>query len=701
MGDSVAARLPRRPAASGVADATARELTPGERAWLAVVPCAVLVFLLGLLLGPPLGDALLAPRGADFWPSVHRVQAIRPEPVEHARYLIALLAPVLVCAAIVAGTRPVRLSPPWIGRLVAASQAAVLAALCAFLVAQRLHTYDPSFNGPLRRVYFTVPTLVAACLLTAALVLVLRNDALCARVGGWLRETPRKRIAAIAVAVAFTLSWLLTAVFFESSIGRSGFPANVTLPFSIDEAYAILDGLTPLVDFHAQYGQLWPYVAALAMSLFGASITTYTIAMACGTAVALLAMYGLLRRLVHSSLGALLLYLPFVATGFFMATGPPATRYGPVNLFTIFPIRYGGPYLLAWLTVRHLDGVRPHAVPVLFGAAGLVALNNPEFGLAALGATFAALLWARGSALTPRAVAGLAGRAALGLLAALALLSLLTLLRAGSLPHLSLLLEFANIDGIEGWTMAPMPTLGLHLALYVTFAAALAVATVRAVGRRPEAPLTAMLAWSGIFGLGAGSYFAGRSHPEVLIDLFSSWALAVALLTVVVVRAVRARPSRRPLLAELAVLFALGLCVCSLAQQPTPWSQIARLRDVGTEGLSVYIRYRAADQFVAKRTRPGEKVLILHPVSHRVAYEHGLRNVLPWVSVESMPLVSQLDEALAALREAGGTKLFLWVGNTWQELIDALPSRGFELRAWHQRLGFMEWVATRPPATNP
>ncbi len=693
MGDSVAARLPRRPAASDVAGAAARELTPGERAWLAVIPCAVLVTALGLLLGPPLGEALLAPRGAKFWPSVHEVQAIRPEPVEHARYLIALLAPVLVCAAVVATARSVRLSALWTGRLVTASQATVLAALCTFLVAQRLHTYGPIFNGPLRRVYFTVPTLVVACVLTVALVLALRHDGLCERVGGWLRETRRKRVAAIVIAVAFTLTWLLTAVFFESSIGRSGFPVNVTLPFSIDEAYAVLNGRTPLVDFHAQYGQLWPYVAAIAMSLFGASITTYTIAMASGTAVALIAMYALLRRVVRSSLGALLLYLPFVATGFFMAAGPPATRYGPVNLFTIFPIRYGGPYLLAWLTVRHLDGVRPHAVPVLFGAAGIVALNNPEFGIAAVGATFAALLWAGGT-LNPRAVARLSGRAVVGLLAAVALVSLLTLVRAGSLPQLSLLLEFANIDGIEGWTMAPMPTLGFHLALYVTFAAALAVATVRAVERRPETLLTAMLAWAGIFGLGAGSYFAGRSHPEVLIDLFSSWSLAVVLLAVVVVRAVRARPSRRPMLAELAVLFALGLCVCSLAQQPTPWSQIERLRDRGTQVATIYVRHRAADRFVAEHTRPGERVLILHPVSHRVAYEHGLTNVLPWVSIESMPLVSQFDEAIEALDRAGGRKLFLWMGNAWAELVDALPARGFRLEAVDRGLGLMEWVKT-------
>jgi hypothetical protein len=691
MGDLVAARPPRRAAASGAA-ASARALTPAELAWLAAVPCALVVFGLLMLLGPPLGHALLAPRGAVFWPSVQGIQAIRPEPVEHARYLIALLGPVLACAAVAARTRSAQLPPRWTGSLVAASQAIVVVALAVALAAQRLHTYGPIYGGPLRRVYFTVPTLAVALALAGALAIALRREGFTERAGRWLWETAPKRAGAAAVAVAFTLLWLLTAVFFDSSVGHSSFAINVTLPFSIDEAYAVLDGRTPLVDFHAQYGQLWPYVAAIAMSVFGASVTTYTIAMACGTAVVLLSVYATLRRVARSSLGALLLYLPFVATGFFMELGPLRNRYGPENLFTLFPIRYGGPYLLAWLTARQLDGARPRAVPVLFCAAGLVALNNPEFGIAAVGATFAALLWAQAPR-SARGAARLTADAAVGLLGALALLSLLTLIRAGSLPHLSLLLEFARLDGIEGWTLVPMPALGFHLAVFLTFAAALVVATVRAAARRQDALLTAMLAWSGIFGLGAGSYFAGRSHPEVLIDLFSSWALAVVFLVVVVVRAARARPSPwRAFLPQLAVLFGFGLCACSIAQFPLPWTQIDRLRDRGVEVATIYVRFRQADRFVAERTHPGERVLILLPVSHRVAYEHGLTNVLPWVSIESMPLVSQFDEALSALRRAHGRKVFLWTGNTWPEAIAALGAQGFSLQGTNDAFGLMEWV---------
>jgi hypothetical protein len=139
MGDLVAARPPRRAAASGAA-ASARALTPAELAWLAAVPCALVVFGLLMLLGPPLGHALLAPRGAVFWPSVQGIQAIRPEPVEHARYLIALLGPVLACAAVAARTRSAQLPPRWTGSLVAASQAIVVVALAVALAAQRLHT---------------------------------------------------------------------------------------------------------------------------------------------------------------------------------------------------------------------------------------------------------------------------------------------------------------------------------------------------------------------------------------------------------------------------------------------------------------------------------------------------------------------------------------------------------------------------------
>ena len=62
-------------------------------------------------------------------------------------------------------------------------------------------------------------------------------------------------------------------------------------------------------------------------------------------------------------------------------------------------------------------------------------------------------------------------------------MALLTLARAGALPQLGRLLDSRSLYSVGGWALQPMPALGLHLVLYVTFAAAIGVATVRAIAR--------------------------------------------------------------------------------------------------------------------------------------------------------------------------------------------------------------------------
>src|SRR6185436_4280520 len=233
-----------------------------------------------------------------------------------------------------------------------------------------------------------------------------------------------------------------------------------------------------------------------------------------------------LRRVVGNGVTGLLLYLPFLATSLFIVGGTRASRYTFGDYFGVFPLRYAGPFLLAWLLVRQLDGVRPRTPLALGVVAGLCVLNNAEFGLAALAATAAALVWSADDQ-GPRPLARLAGQLALGLLAAYALLAALTLVRAGELPQLGRLLDYGRLYSIGGFGLLHLHRLlGLHLVLYLTYVAAIAVATVRAIERAPNRPLTAMLAWSGIFGLGSGAYFMGRTHPELLVALFPTWTLA-------------------------------------------------------------------------------------------------------------------------------------------------------------------------------
>jgi hypothetical protein len=655
------------------------EVAPAELAWLLALPCAAVLVAAIVLLGPPLGELLFPTPDIAFWPTSTPTLAIRPEPTEQARFLIALAGPIALSALVAwLHGRALPLRAATIAVLVQVSQVLLAAFLLAALIAQQRLLYDATYSGgeSFKRIYFTLPTLAVAALLTLAAVLMLRREALVARIARLTRETPRRRLVGIVLAVVFLGVWLLSAINTEGSFNASNFGVRANASFWLDEAYAVLDHRAPLVDFHAQYGQLWPYLSAGAMALFGASWETYVTVMVAASALCLVAMYAVLRRLVGSSLLALGLFLPFVATGFFMEIGPLENRYGPANLFSMFPMRYGGPYVLAWLLVRHLDGVRPRRALLLFLAGGLVLLNNPDFGMPAFAGTLIALVWTDRRPWWPR-VGALVLSAALGLLAAAALVALLTLLVAGSLPHFSYLFTFPRLWAAGGVTMLPMPTFGFHLVLYATFAAALVVATVRAVAKAEQRTLTAMLAWAGVFGLGAGSYFAGRSHPEVLISLFSAWTLALVLLGIVVARAMVSAGTRRPAVAQVAVLAGLALAVCSLAQTPTPWSQIDRIATAGPPNSPIQ-RWDARAFVAEAHAAPGEHVLILIPMGHRIGYELGLVNVAPYVSMISMPAVEQLDEALDALRAAGGTRVFAFLGQVLPDQLQAIEEAGFQ-----------------------
>jgi hypothetical protein len=650
----------------------------------------------GLLLGPPLGRVLFAPSAdslAGFW--AWAAPLVRPEATEHARYVLSLLAPLLVVAAIASfARRPLAVTPRASELFARCGEALLLATVAIAIVAQHRHVYAGVFaETGFTRTYFTLPTLIAAAAIAVLLAAALtRLDR--ARLTGWARETPARRSVGLVLATLFAVAWVITALNSEGSIGNAHPGVFDNIPFWLDETFAVLDGRAPLATFHAQYAHLWPYLGGATMSLFGASYGVYAATMASVTLLALLGVYALLRRVVGSSLFALALFLPFVAHGFFMETGSLANRYGPSTAWSMFPMRYAGPFLLAWLTARHLDGARPGRL-LLSIAGGLVLFNNLEFGLPAVAASFAAILWAEASP-TRAGVARLLVQMAGGILAAAALVCGLTLIVAGTLPRPSLLVEFAHVYGVDGFGMLPMPALGLHLAVYLTFAAALVVATVRAVAGARGRPLTGMLAWSAVFGFGAGAYFVGRSHPDVLIDLFSAWALALVLLVAAVARAVLARPVRRLTAAELAVLFGLGVAVCSIAQTATPWSQVRRLDE--TTSVAAFVPTRT-ERFVAAHTHPGEHVLLIARLGHRIAYDVQVDDVMPYADTLSIPRRSQLDESIRVARREGVQNVFFEFDRITREQRDHLLTQGyrFERRDPRARVGQLVVGSSGPP----
>jgi hypothetical protein len=658
--------------------------------WIASVIVATITLVAMLTLGAPLGRLLAPDGGARFWPEI--AWMVRPEPTEHARYLIALLAPVaLVALTLMLVRQPLPLPPAASARLVLLLEGLAVAGLAACFALQHRALFVRPYGRTPHIVYFTVPTLVAAAVLAVAIVAVCRRAGLLQRVRAWTAESPARASIAAAVAVLATAITVLPAIVTETSILHASDEFIYHVRFVYDETAAVLDGRSPLGDFAAQYGSLWPYVLALPLAPFDGSLGVFTVELATLTALALLALYALLRRVTRSSLLALALFLPLLATSAFRLHDPSTARFSLINYFGTMPLRYAGPFLLAWLLARHLDGARPRRAWPLFAAAGLVAIDNTSFGIPALGATVLALACCAGAPTTAR-LRALARELALGLAVAVAVVAALVLLRTGELPHPSLAARYARLFAVDGFGMAPLhPQLGMSTVIFLTYVAAIGTAIVLVLRRGADTLLAGLLMWSGVFGLGVGSYYVGRSIPEVLTNMFPAWALAVTLLTVVVVRGLAGRHARRPRTIELACLFAFGLLMCSLAQTPSPTAQVRRIAADGPR----YLQQQPARAFVAAQVHRGEPVVMLTELGHLIAYRLGIDDVTPYTGNESIQTQEQLDDALAALRAAGGRDVFLsTTALTPGSMRAALAARGLRLEATSPDAPLELWVTS-------
>ena len=694
-------------AAQSTAEAPAaelRRLSTGDVAWLVAIPCALALVAALVLLGPLIASALSAMRPHTALLPDDR-NRLAPEPRETAGYLIALGGAALLALAIAAAGRGWRRRPP-----PSIASSAVLVAqlsLVGFAIACLAFQHRAAWSTP----FFTLRTLAVAVVLAAGIAIA--AGAASTRLACWrTRETAAERWLVLAVAATLAALWLLPAINTERSIAWSLLQYDTAFPF--DETFAVLNGLTPLVSFNAQYASLLPYAIALSLLAFGKTLLVFTIAMCALGTLAMLAVYGVLRRAAGRALLALLLFVPFLATTLFDPYGFAAARFTAGMYFPMIPLRLGGAYLLAWALARHLGPERRTRAWPLFVLAGLVAVNNTDFGLVALAATIVALLVVDLG--RPHRLAQLLASAAIGLAVAAAAVAALTLVRAHALPDVAAMSRYGRLYGLAGFSAAPIPAiLGLPLVLYVTYAAAIGTAVVRAIDHAPNRVLTGMLAWSGVFGLGAASYWVARSGGALLPLVLSPWALSLALLALAVLETMASRGTRRPSLPGLAVLFALGLMICSIAQAPMPWRELQRLEGPpkGAEGLTAewsappsqapaIRRFFAATPAAGGRLvlRPGAPVALFATTGHRLADAYGVRDVVPFTGADSMHTLDDFEGALDVLRAAGGRTVLLQAERV-ATFSAALERRGFRIVTREGRSaealvvqGLTKWVDT-------
>lgn len=447
------------------------------------------------------------------------------------------------------------------------------------------------------------------------------------------------------------------------------------LQFTLDDFVAIVDGRTPLVNYAEQYASLMPFLVWPAFRIAGTQVGIFTGMMCLFSLFSLLAVERVFALITRSERLALALYVPFLATSLFFILRSGSQLFSWASYYAVFPMRYAGPYLLLWLCVRHLKGLRPRSPIVVFGFAGLVVLNNIEFGLPAYLAIIIAMLLS--SKLDIGLVARMIKGAVVGLLGAMAAVAVLTLALSGKLPDIGLLTLYSRIFGEGGFGLLHTPVAGLYFIVDMTFAAAVIVAALRCRLNVDDGAYTAALAYSGVFGLGAGNYYMGRTTPGGLVVLFSIWALSVILLGLLALRSVaswRSRPGMSQLLPVAGALILMGLVTTSIAQFPAPWTQLRRIAT--TERPPAPYNLSAAAAFVRRTTAPGEPIVLLAPLGHLIALDAKVDNVSMYSSQEDIITYEQLSEELDALRDARGTRFYV-VNGAFPEITYTLTHDGF------------------------
>jgi hypothetical protein len=666
-----------------------------DMVFAAALLAAVILVASMLLIAAPLGDHLFPSGRFRFFLGAE----VYRKPAEQMRYLLAI-AFVLGLGLVVALARLPSALTETRARRVGVRLASIggqiaIVGVAAWSWQAQFHWSD----GEPPTVHFGDGDLIAAVVIAGALGLLARVRP------SWLDPRPfiarPERWVWFGVAVLLTMCWLLPSVFREQNLASAGREVTYHLQFTFDDCVALLDGRTPLVNYAAQYASLLPFVVWPVLRLGGAQIGTFTVTMCFLSLIGLLAVQRVFALVTRNERLALALYVPFLATSLFFILRNGSHLFSWANYYAVFPMRYVGPYVLLWLCVRHLRGMRPRSPIAVFAFGGLVVLNNVEFGLPAFAGTVAAMMIGGrpGSARVLRLIKD----GTLGLAGALAAVSALTLLLTGKLPNLGLLTMYSRLFAEGGYGLMHTPVAGLYLLVVMTFAAAILVAAVRYRSGAIDTAYTAALAYSGVFGLGAGNYYMGRTHPAGLTVLFSIWALSVALLALLALRALAAWRDRSgapsPLLIAGALVL-LGLVGATVAQFPAPWTQIRRIAT--SEPAPPPYDVSAAVTLLRRTAKPGEPVVMFAPLGHLIALDAGVENVSTYSHPDGVFTYQQLNEVLAALHDAGGTRFYLANSTlpnttfpgahaTFPEIPQVLASDGFSPRIEDPASGITEW----------
>jgi hypothetical protein len=687
--------------------------------WAMVLPIACVSYplvnwLARLVARPPLNRAQIQQAFLGTWSD-----ACVPEPLELPTYALAVLLPAILMFIGVLLLRRLRLfrgaetQSLWVSAAAFASQLLLVVYAGYAWVYESEHGWKTQlFNFPLAQVVLGL--CVAACLGFS-----------------WLRPSHKKTLVWFVSSARSTwLAWLLAAgwaianllccVFTDDNFFMASRVVGHT-SFQMGEFAAVINGLFPLVDFHPQYQNVLSYVLRPLFFFVRFNLTSFTLTMGALSLIGFLLVYRVLSRVTGSCWLGLALFIPWVAVSLANLEGPGLPPANSFNYYAVGPIRYFGLFLMAYLSMWYLS--LPQSRRLITGSlvAGLVALNNLDFGFAAAVGFLACVTMfpppddrVDRVMRTLRATAvsvGCAGTSILGYWFAVRIVS-------GRWPNPRWLTEYQLIFARMGFNLQKLPDSGLYWLLYFTFMVAFLYAIFsafcegdRTVHLRHRLS-TGMLAYGSIAGFGAFTYYIGRSHPSVIVNIYSAWAFVVALLTHRIL--IDMREARLSTTADggnsiwaIPTVAVLALCSALLPlslEFPKVGDEMKRLSY--RAGAHADQRPARLASLIRKYVRKSEPTVIIYPDAHWLAIRASVQNVFPYAHPLSLLVKAQLEPLFLSLERLRPGHEYVF-GDLIPDITDRLRRLGFvfveadgDFAVWHRGRWSQSRVQPVARATN-
>jgi len=518
-----------------------------------------------------------------------------------------------------------------------------------------------------RYVYFSRASLSGACVMTISILVI----------GCWKKSELMGLVLSrywkkyqwipIGVGLLYIVIGLLPSLYSEANIGHAHDSVRHHLCLTLDEFAAPMNGLVPQVSFSPLYVQVLPLMALPVFKVVGLSITSFTSIMAILSLITMVVIFCIFRHITGAWWSSLGLFLPFSAMSFFpvltQTVIPGITPYSiehfyAFNYYAVFPLRAVMPWTVAYLFVRYLWGPSSFRLFIAFFVGGLAFLNNADWGLPALAGMTLTLIIRAISCFRerPQRCFHIGTMMVIGVLIALgAYLAAIAFCSRGSLPDMTSFVN-AQLMFASGYGMLPMPLYGLHIVLFMTFAAAIIVSLAGLIGREGHTDdermnRNSVLLFSGIFGFGCAMYYVGRSHPYVLTAIFSFWAFSLVLLLWELwlqwQQSSRWQKRVIDVIPSMLVLYLFSLFIIQVPRLRSPMSQ--------------WVRYEQEDSgFIAERDEivkivkahvsTDEPIILSYAYAHYLALYAGVRNFFPYSHAGVFALPEQADEVIASAK---------------------------------------------------